>query len=118
MLDIDEYQTLAREFAVYPKTGPNLGIDSIRGVVYCSLGMVGEAGEFCDKIKKVLRDDGDEITPERHAALVLELGDVLWYVANAAFELRISMEEVARLNLHKLQSRKERGRLQGSGDER
>jgi NTP pyrophosphatase (non-canonical NTP hydrolase) len=46
------------------------------------------------------------------------LGDVLWYVANLSADLNISMQEVAEMNIDKLNSRKERGVLQGSGDNR
>lgn len=115
---LNDYQAAARVYAIYPQLGPNLGIESIRGVVYCALGMTGEAGEFCDKIKKVLRDDEDVITPERHEALVAELGDVLWYVANCAVELGVDLQEVAVRNLEKLGSRKVRNQLRGSGDNR
>ena len=46
------------------------------------------------------------------------MGDVLWYVANLAKELGISMDEVAQKNIEKLQSRQQRGELHGSGDNR
>ena len=47
-----------------------------------------------------------------------ELGDVLWYVAALSHELGLEMDEVARANLEKLNSRKARGALGGSGDRR
>ena len=50
--------------------------------------------------------------------LILELGDVLWYVANLAYELNATLEEVAVGNIQKLESRKVRGVLSGSGDNR
>ena len=49
---------------------------------------------------------------------VKELGDVLWYLTRSANELGYSLVDVAEINLIKLTSRKERGVLQGSGDER
>jgi len=47
-----------------------------------------------------------------------ELGDVLWYLAQMASELGASLEDVARGNIEKLRSRKERGMISGSGDNR
>ena len=50
--------------------------------------------------------------------LVRELGDVLWYVANIASEINRNLSEIAEVNLQKLEDRKNRGKLQGSGDNR
>lgn len=56
-------------------------------LTYYALGLTGEAGEVADKLKKVIRDDGGEITFDRRQAIALELGDVLWYVAALARHL-------------------------------
>ena len=58
------------------------------------------------------------MTEEHRQDLILELGDVLWYVANAAKELDVSLEEVATQNIAKLDSRSKRNMLGGSGDNR
>ncbi|HWX87432.1 MAG TPA: MazG nucleotide pyrophosphohydrolase domain-containing protein, partial [Solirubrobacteraceae bacterium] len=63
-------------------------------------------------------DDGGKISDERRAAMAKELGDVLWYVAQLASELDLSLEEIAKQNLEKLFSRQARGVLSGSGDDR
>lgn len=87
-------------------------------IVYPTLGLVNEAGELAGKVKKIFRDKAGVISPEDREALKGELGDVLWYLAQIATELELSLEEVARHNLEKLLSRLERGKIQGEGDYR
>lgn len=82
------------------------------------LGLVGESGEVADKVKKLIRDSEGQFTPESIAAILAELGDVLWYVNSIAVLLGSSLDDVAANNLAKLQSRKERQVIGGSGDER
>lgn len=107
---LNEYQEAALQTAIYPDKGNN--------IVYPALGLNGEAGEVADHVKKIMRDDGGEITPDRRRALVKEAGDTLWYLANLAAELGYSLEDIAQENITKLRGRQERGTLQGSGDER
>ena len=91
-------------------------------VIYPVIGLLGEAGEVADKVKKLIRDKGykpgDIIDHKDKEAIMLELGDVLWYVAEGANNLDITLEEVGRRNLQKLMSRKERDMIHGSGDYR
>ena len=93
---------------MYPHAGSNL--------TYPALGLCGEAGEAAEKVKKTLRDDGGQLTPQRREALAAELGDVLWYVAQLATEAGLDLDELARANLDKLSSRRDRAVLHGSGD--
>ena len=51
-------------------------------------------------------------------ALILELGDVLWYIAALADELGIPLEEIAIQNIEKLRGRHARGTIKGEGDNR
>lgn len=102
------YQAIAKTTAVYPKEF---------GIYYTALGLAGEAGEFANKVKKIMRD-GLSITPELKKDLGKELGDCLWYIANACEELGINLNTVADENLEKLLKRKEEGKLHGSGDNR
>lgn len=81
---------------------------------YVVLGTVGELGEFYGKLAKGMRD---KTMPERDD-LLKELGDILWFIGAFCEDLGSSLEEVAHINAQKLLSRKERGTLQGSGDER
>ena len=105
-----DYQQASRVTAVYPGAGDNL--------LYPTLGLCGEAGEVAEKVKKMVRDDDGVLTDERRDALAKELGDVLWYVAQVATEAGLELDAIAQANLDKLLSRRDRGVLQGSGDER
>ena len=109
-MNLNEYQRKARETALYPNAGDN--------PIYPTLGLAGEAGEVADKVKKVLRDNQGQFDHSARKALKLELGDVLWYVAQLSSELGFDLEEIGQSNLDKLSSRASRGRISGSGDER
>ena len=113
MKEFSEYQTWSKQTAVYPS-------DNVRDIyAYLTLGLAGEAGEVADKMKKFLRgDDGDKFSEERREAIKKELGDVLWYIARLSDELDLPLQEIAQLNHDKLMSRKERGAIHGSGDNR
>lgn len=87
-------------------------------IVYPTLGLVNEAGEFAGKIKKIFRDKNGEFSDEDKEALKGELGDVLWYFTQICTNLGFSLEEIAEANLDKLFSRLERGVIQGDGDNR
>jgi NTP pyrophosphatase (non-canonical NTP hydrolase) len=108
-MDFDNYQTRARLSAVYP--------DHMR-LFYPTLGLCGEAGEVAEIVKKCIRDNAGKISPEQEAKLIAELGDVLWYLANIAADLNVSLAAIADRNLAKLSGRKARGTLHGSGDDR
>jgi NTP pyrophosphatase (non-canonical NTP hydrolase) len=107
-MEFNEYQKKAIETAFF--TGD--------GLVYCTLGLSGESGEFAEHIKKMLRDDNGELTEERKKLLIGELGDVLWYVSVLANELDTDLETVIEYNLEKIKGRKDRGTQRGSGDDR
>lgn len=104
-----EYQAAAKETAQYPVIG--------NSIIYPTLGLVGEAGEVADKIKKIFRDKNGDIENEKDA-LIKELGDCLWYLAAMAEELDTSLDYIATVNIDKLRSRKDRGTLGGEGDNR
>jgi len=109
-MDFSDYQTKSRKTAKYPAIG--------HPVIYPTLGLVNEAGEVAGKIKKVFRDKDGQISAETREALKAELGDVLWYVAQMATELGLSLDEIAEYNIAKLYDRLERGKIKGEGDNR
>jgi len=106
-MNFNEYQKAARETSVYPEE---------YSIIYPTLGLTGEAGEVAEKVKKHLRDGTSLATLKE--VLSKELGDVLWYVAAICTDLELDLGDVARANIFKLQDRKIRGVLGGSGDER
>lgn len=116
-LTFDEYQKQTDFTAIYGPIGDS--------TTYPLLGLLGEAGELCNKMKKLWRDgvgvqnelvgcDGEAIRKE----LAYELGDILWYLARLATELGLSLGQVAVMNLNKLQDRYKRNAIEGSGDSR
>jgi NTP pyrophosphatase (non-canonical NTP hydrolase) len=108
-MHLEDYQKKASKTAIYPEASR---------VVYPILGLLGEAGELANKYKKVIRDNDGRLTDEKRKELFSELGDVLWYCAAIATDLNLSLSDVANENIAKLKSRQERGKLNGSGDNR
>ncbi len=108
-LTLNSYQDKAVATAIYG-TG--------HAIIYPTLGLTGEAGEVADKVKKILRDNNGEFTDEKKLEIAVECGDCLWYLAALARDLGFSLAEIAQMNLDKLASRKERGKINGSGDNR
>ena len=109
-MDFNTYQKNARITAQYPNLGSNF--------IYPTLGLVGEAGEVAEKVKKVIRDKKGVFDDESKKGLKKELGDVLWYVSNLCTEFNFSLDDIALHNLEKLKLRSARGKISGSGDNR
>jgi len=109
-MDLNQYQNSALKTAIYPNQGQNFS--------YPALGLMGEAGEVADKLKKVIRDNDGVLTDPVRDAVAKELGDCMWYLAVLANELDYDLNTIAEDNLLKLLSRQERGVLSGSGDNR
>jgi NTP pyrophosphatase (non-canonical NTP hydrolase) len=109
-MDFADYQEKARQTAAYPVIG--------HGVIYPTLGLANESGEVAGKIKKIFRDKQGVIAAGDRAALEAELGDVLWYLAQVASELELSLEQIAQHNIRKLHDRQSRGMIRGDGDDR
>lgn len=106
-MDFTEYQERANATAIYAEAYK---------IMYPTLGLAGEAGEVADKVKKIIRD-GLSLADEKEG-IAKELGDVLWYIAAVTRDIGYSLDDIAKMNIDKLEGRKERGVLQGNGDNR
>jgi len=69
-----------------------------------AVGMSAEAGEFTEIIKKTIFQ-GKPVNEENLFHLKRELGDIMWYVAQACIGLDISLDEVMEMNVEKLVAR-------------
>ena len=106
------YQQLCTETQIYPRE---------HAVFYPALGLAGEAGEVANKIKKIMRDrkgDVNNLSGEIKEDIASEIGDCLWYISALATDLGIGLDGVVVENIRKLQKRKEKGTIHGSGDKR
>lgn len=108
-ITMGDYQHEAGKTAVF---------DPDTGLYYTALGLASEAGEVAGKVKKIIRDAGGQLTPDKQAEIEDELGDVLWYVAALARQIDADLDWVAIRNLEKLADRQRRGVIGGSGDKR
>jgi len=106
MITATAYQEQAKTTAIFPPE---------RALEYLTLGLVGEAGEVANKVKKIIRD---KKIFRSEVEIASELGDVLWYCAMLADYLDTNLGKIMEDNIDKLQSRKSRGTLGGSGDRR
>ena len=93
-MTINEYQKLAMRTL-------NLQLDKKDVLINSVMGLCGESGEAIDIVKKWLAQ-GHELDKEH---LAKELGDIAWYLAEAATALDLSMEEILKANIEKLERR-------------
>ena len=116
-MEFDDYQEQAETTAVYPE----FGTGSKLALAHDTLGLAGESGEVCERVKKWIRGDFGEcdILPEEVKAVIKkEVGDIMWHLALLCSELKISLNDAACENIQKLASRQKRGTLLGDGDDR
>jgi len=69
-----------------------------------AVGMSAEAGEFTEIVKKIVFQ-GKPVNQENLFHLKRELGDIMWYVAQACMGLNVSIDEIIEMNVDKLMSR-------------
>ena len=117
----------------YQEQAMSTCMESCDNFAYMMLNLVGEVGEFSSKVAKAIRKEKKMIyssdlgTPraaieenddEFMAELKKEAGDILWQLAGLCRVMEWDLEDVAQGNLDKLASRKERGVIDGNGDNR
>ena len=107
--DLDMYQQVAKTTAIYPRE---------QAIIYPTLGLTGEAGEVANKVKKIIRDDGNKINESLVQEISAEIGDCLWYISVLADDIGVKLSDIANSNLLKLENRKKKGTIHGSGDDR
>lgn len=114
----------------YQKCAMSTCMPTCNNVAYMLTGLTAEVGEVNDKIAKAIRKgwiniDGngikyncEECSADFKAELVKEIGDCLWFVAGLAECMGETLHSIAKGNIEKLASRKERGVIDGNGDNR
>ena len=102
-MELDYYQTQAENSRL-----PTVDLE------YLLMGFIGEVGEVYSLLAKNIRDETDF----EQEKIKKELGDCLWFIATICNDFGLSLDDVAKANLDKLLSRKIRGTLTGSGDDR
>ncbi|TAK10926.1 MAG: nucleotide pyrophosphohydrolase [Anaerolineae bacterium] len=93
-MSLNDYQRLASRTS-------GAGRDGDFRKIIAALGLAGEAGEFANLVKK-LTAHGHEIKPD---VLADELGDILWYLSEAASACNLELAAIAQMNVDKLRRR-------------
>lgn len=114
-MTLNEYQEQANQFAIYPGSDIPDGYEYAPPAIYPFLGLAEESGEVMGKLAKVFRGDTEVFDQE---AMCKELGDVLWQLSECCRQVGLNLDTVAKHNIDKLISRKNRGTIKGSGDYR
>ena len=114
----------------YQEQAMSTCMETCDNFAYMMLNLVGEVGEFASKIAKDIRKGNsaieenylvtfqDEYMWMRDEEYKKEAGDILWQLAGLCWVNGWTLEDVAQGNLDKLASRKERGVIDGNGDNR
>ena len=77
---------------------------NIERLTTSGVGLAAESGEFLEIVKKMVFQ-GKPWSDANIEHLLIELGDVMWYVANACIALDVDFEEVIEMNVKKLEKR-------------
>ena len=93
-MTINEYQELAMRTV-------NTELDKKDMLINSVMGLCGESGEAIDIVKKWFAH-GHELDKEH---LAKELGDIAWYLAEAAFALDMNLDDIFNANIEKLKKR-------------
>lgn len=125
MVELRDYAAMTRKAALYRAEVDALVRDSsdddiarMLRIFYATTGLAGEAGEVCNKVKKILRDNRGVLNAETKQKLLGELGGVAWYLVALSEEIGFKIEEVLEYNLSQILDRLERNTIKGEGDDR
>ena len=94
-----DFVSLADRMGELDRQGANIERLTTAGV-----GLAAESGEFLEIVKKMVFQ-GKPWTPDNREHLIIELGDVMWYVAQACMALDIPFDDVITTNIKKLEKR-------------
>ena len=94
-----DYKSFIESLSVLDGQGAN-----INRLTTAAVGISAEGGEFMEIVKKMVFQ-GKPWTDDNREHLIIELGDVMWYVAQACMALDISFDEVIKGNIKKLEKR-------------
>ena len=94
-----DFVSLADRMGELDRQGANIERLTTAGV-----GLAAESGEFLEIVKKMVFQ-GKPWTDDNRDHLIIELGDVMWYVAQACMALDVSFDDVVRGNVKKLEKR-------------
>ena len=92
---------LQKTFEQFIRDGSFRTKGDIESLFVMTVGLAGESGEVCELLKKYVRDD-----KEIHGDLLLELGDVLHYLTMIAHTFDMSLDDIMKANIHKLEERR------------
>ena len=94
-----DYQSFIASLNLLAQQGSN-----INRLATAAVGLSAESGEFLEIIKKMVFQ-GKPYNADNREHLIIELGDIMWYVAQACMSLDISFDEVLETNIKKLGKR-------------
>ena len=94
-----DFKSLINRLGELDREGAN-----IERLTTASVGLAAESGEFLEIVKKMVFQ-GKPWNSDNREHLIIELGDVMWYVAQACMALDISFDDVVRGNVKKLEKR-------------
>lgn len=106
----------------YQEKAWSYALPTARESTYLFIGLAGEVGELSSAQAKWIRDNpittDAELWEKKQEMLKKELGDILWFVAGIASNYYWKLEDIAKMNIDKLEDRRQRNVIQGSGDNR
>ncbi len=109
-MEYSDYQEWTESMALYPRVQED---PKIVEALYLGNGLSEEAGEVAGHIKKWHRDGKID-----RKKVLLEMGDTIWYLSQLCNLFEISITDVMTLNMAKLEDRRDRNKLRGSGSDR